>query len=91
VLISSFDSPSLMAWNCCARLVGHANQLQAQLDRGGLLLWVRRSAPEDEWRAVDILRAYGADDAHVHDLPAQHYEDTGGVSYDMSFMERLGL
>jgi hypothetical protein len=69
----------------------HANQLQAQLDRGGLLLWVRTPAPEDERRAVDILRAHGADDVHVHDLPAQHYEKTGGVSYDMSFMKRLGM
>jgi hypothetical protein len=69
----------------------HANQLQAQLDRGGLLLWVRTAAPEDERRAVDILRAHGADDVHVHDLPAQHYENAGGVSYDMSFMKRLGM
>jgi hypothetical protein len=69
----------------------HASQLQAQLDRGGLLLWVRTPAPEDERRAVDILRAHGADDVHVHDLPAQHYESAGGVSYEMSFMKRLGL
>jgi hypothetical protein len=48
----------------------HANQLQAQLDRGGLLLWVRTPAPEDERRAVDILRFHGADDVHVHDLQA---------------------
>jgi hypothetical protein len=40
---------------------------------------------------VDILRAHGADDVHVHDLPAQHYENAGGVSYDMSFMKRLGM
>jgi hypothetical protein len=69
----------------------HANQLQAQLDRGGLLLWVRTLAPEDELRAADILRAYGADDVHVHDLPARHYEHAGGVSKEMSFMKRLGM
>ena len=69
----------------------HANQLQAQLDRGGLLLWVHTPAPEDEQRAMDTLRAHGADDVHVHDLPAQHYEYTGGVSYDLSFMKRLGM
>jgi hypothetical protein len=69
----------------------HANQLQAQLDRGGLLLWVRTPAPDDERRAVDILRAHGADDVHVHDLPAEHYDSAGGVSYDMSFMKRLGM
>jgi hypothetical protein len=69
----------------------HANQLQAQLDRGGLLLWVRTPALDDERRAVNILRAHGADDVHVHDMPAQHYEIAGGVSYDMSFMKRAGL
>lgn len=69
----------------------HANQLQAELDRGGLLLWVRTPAPEDERRAVGILRAHGADNVHVHDLPAEHSEDTGGVSYDMRFMKPLGM
>lgn len=48
----------------------HASQLQAQLDRGGLLLWVRTPTPEDERRAAQILCAHGADDVHVHDLPA---------------------
>ena len=76
-----------------AQLLGHrhANQLQAQLDRGGLLLWVRTVASEDERRAADILRAHGADDVHIHDLPAPHYEHVGGVSRDLSFMKRLGL
>ena len=69
----------------------HANRVQTQLDHGGLLLWVRTPAPEDERRAVDILHAHSADDVHVHDLPAPHYEHTGGVSHDMSFMKRLGM
>ncbi len=68
----------------------HANRLQAQLDRGGLLLWVRTPVPEDERRAVDILRAHGADDVHVHDLPAQRHEHTSCVSFDMSFMKGPG-
>jgi len=69
----------------------HANRVQVQLDHGGLLLWVRTPAPEDERHAVEILRTHGAEDVHVHDLPAQHYESAGGVSYGMSFMKRLGL
>ena len=69
----------------------HANRVQTQLDHGGLLLWVRTPAPEDERHAVDILRTHGTDDVHVHDLPAPHYEHTGGVSHDMSFMKRLGM
>jgi hypothetical protein len=69
----------------------HAHRLQEQLDHGGLLLWVRTPADNDERRAIEILRAHGADDVHVHDLPEEHYAVSGGESYDMSFMKRLGM
>jgi hypothetical protein len=69
----------------------HANRLQEQLDRGGLVLWVRTPTPEDERRAIEALRANGADDVHVHDLPKPHYAQAGGVSRDMSFMNSLGM
>ena len=49
----------------------HAHYLQEQLDRGGLLLWVRTWDAEDETRAVEILRKHSASDAHVHALPAE--------------------
>jgi hypothetical protein len=41
-----------------AKWVGarHAHYLQEQMDRGGLLLWVRTWDAEDERRAVEILR-----------------------------------
>ena len=56
-----------------AKWVGdhHAHYLQEQLDRGGLLLWVRTWDAEDEMRAVEILRKHSASDAHVHALPAE--------------------
>jgi hypothetical protein len=69
----------------------HAHRLQEQLDRGGLVLWVRTLGPEDERRAVEALRANGGDDVHVHDLPKPHYAQDGGVSREMSFMNNLGL
>ena len=69
----------------------HAHRLQEQLDHGGLLLWVRTPLENDERRAIEILRAHGADDVHVHDLPEEHYAVSGGESYDMSFMKRLGM
>lgn len=55
-----------------ARLVGehHANFLEHQLKRGGILLWVRTPTPEREERALEILRRHSADDVHVHDLSA---------------------
>jgi hypothetical protein len=48
-----------------AKLVGdhHAQYLQRQLDRGGLLLWVRTWNAEDERRAVEILRSYSGGDS----------------------------
>jgi len=54
-----------------ARWIGrdHAKDLQAKLDKGGLLLWVRLRDTEHEKRAVDILSKHSADDVHVHDLP----------------------
>jgi hypothetical protein len=55
-----------------AKWVGdhHAHYLQEQMDRGGLLLWVRTWDAEDERRAVEILRRHSGSDVHVHALPA---------------------
>lgn len=55
-----------------AKWVGdhHARDIQEQLDRGGLLLWVRTVDAQREKRAVDILSKHSAHDVHVHDLPA---------------------
>lgn len=47
----------------------HAERLQEQLDRGGLLLWVRTPDSASEEKATAILRAHSAHDVHVHRLP----------------------
>ena len=54
-----------------ARLVGdrHAENLQNQLEHGGLLLWVRTWDSGDEQRAVDILTKHSGHDVHVHGSP----------------------
>ena len=49
----------------------HAEWLQEQLDRGGLLLWVRTPDAEAEQRALGILRKHSAHDVHIHRLPAK--------------------
>ena len=51
-----------------ARWVGHhhAHYLQKQLERGGLLLWVRAWNADDEARASRILRNHAGDHVHVH-------------------------
>lgn len=69
----------------------HAHYLQDQLDRGGLLLWVSVHGAEREAEARQILEKSGAEHVHVHDVPEERSPLEGGVSYDMSFMTRLGL
>jgi hypothetical protein len=48
----------------------HGDYLQEQIDRGGLLLWVRTWKAEDEQRAVEILTKHSGRDVHLHALPA---------------------
>jgi hypothetical protein len=69
----------------------HAEYLQEQLDRGGLLLWVRTPDEEHEKRATEVLTRHSAEDVHVHTLPDVQYDFEGGVSLDTSFMKRLGM
>ena len=56
-----------------AKWVGdhHARYLQEQIDRGGLLLWVRTWTVDDEKRALDILRRHAGDEVHAHALPVE--------------------
>jgi hypothetical protein len=55
-----------------AKWVGdqHAEYLQKQVDRGGLLLWVRTRDAGYERRAVEILKKHSGESVHVHSLPA---------------------
>jgi len=53
-----------------------AKEVQAQLDKGGLLLWVRARDGDLERRAVDILGKHSADDVHVHDIPRSTAPET---------------
>ncbi len=49
---------------------GESNFLQEQVDRGGVLVWVRTRDPAAERRACDILRRHSAHDVHIHDIAA---------------------
>ena len=51
----------------------HADYLQDQLDKGGLLLWVRTCDLEHERRARRILERHSGPDVHVHELSAETY------------------
>ena len=47
----------------------HAEALQRQLDKGGILLWVRTADSKHETRALEVLKATGGEDVHLHTLP----------------------
>lgn len=53
-----------------AKIMGdHFNQeIEDQIKRGGLLLWVRTPDADRELMACAILRSHGADHVHVHDI-----------------------
>lgn len=55
-----------------AAMVGkhHADYLQEQLDRGGLLLWVNTRDAAHVTRATEILKRNSAHDVHTHKLSA---------------------
>lgn len=55
-----------------ASLIGrhHADNLQQQLERGGLLVWVRTRDKDHEQRAVEILKGNNASDVHLHSIEA---------------------
>jgi hypothetical protein len=44
--------------------------LSEQLERGGILVWVRTRDGAAEMRACDILRRHAGHDVHVHEVPA---------------------
>lgn len=56
---------------------GRAKDIEAQINKGGLLLWVRTCDADREARATAILGKHGADDVHVHD-----FEGTAGPEFN---------
>lgn len=69
----------------------HEKYIKDQLERGGLLLWVRTENPAREKLACEILRRDAGGHVHGHDIPAHDLPRGGGESYALSFMNRLGL
>lgn len=62
----------------------YAGNLQAQLDHGGIPLWVRTTDGDHELKACEILRRESARDVHVHNRPA--LEETDAI---YGFLHRL--
>jgi outer membrane lipoprotein SlyB len=47
----------------------HAQWLEEQLERGGILLWVRTPDETRERQALAILGQFAAHDIHIHEIP----------------------
>jgi hypothetical protein len=46
----------------------HADLLNGQIQRGGLLLWVNVRNREEELKAITVLKAHHAHHVHAHSL-----------------------
>ena len=67
----------------------HARRLQDQLERGGILLWVRTIDERCERLACDILERNGAANVHIHSLPAPEVpREVGGVSGGLALVDK---
>jgi len=66
----------------------HARRLQEQLERGGILLWVRTTDAEREETACTILQKSGASGVHIHDIPARQMRRDGGVSEALAWINK---
>ena len=63
-------SGGLALGSVLARLLGHhyGRNIEKQIEKGGLLLWVRTPDPELEYTACEILLRHGATHVKVHDI-----------------------
>lgn len=58
----------------------HGDYISGQLERGGLLLWVRTWNKGDENRAVEILKKHSGEDVHLHGIPDTDQSGTNRAS-----------
>jgi hypothetical protein len=64
----------------------HARNLQHQLERGGILLWVATPSEASAERASAVLNRHGAEDVHVHELPHLAPSRIDGVSGELTWI-----
>lgn len=46
----------------------HRDAVGTQMEKGGLLLWVRTATPEREQKVLALLREAGGQNVHIHDI-----------------------
>jgi hypothetical protein len=71
----------------------YLRRVHEQIGHGGIVLWIAVQSAEQERRAAEILARCRARDVHAHELPLVIKPIPGwrGISYDLSFMKRLGM
>jgi hypothetical protein len=47
----------------------HVEEIETQLEHGGIVVWVDLRSAEQEARAMDILNEHNAKEVHVHEVP----------------------
>ena len=47
----------------------HADRLEEQLEKGGILLWVRTPDEMSERKAITIMTEHANHDVHIHEIP----------------------
>ncbi|MGH7072932.1 MAG: hypothetical protein ACREFD_01850 [Stellaceae bacterium] len=52
----------------------HTDNVAAQLQKGGLVVWVSAPNPEREQRALEVLTKAGARDVHAHQIEREWHE-----------------
>lgn len=59
--------------NAVGRQAGKSEEdfLREQVERGGIVMWVRTPDPETEQKAKDILARHAADEVRVQELPGR--------------------
>lgn len=56
-----------------------AHQVEEQLRRGGLLLWVELHTTAQEQKALEILRRHSGEDVHVHEFARSRVAGKGRI------------
>lgn len=78
-LIGSTAGAGLGAIFAAAIARHHASDVQKQLNKGGLVLWVHVPNADAEKRAVAVLNKMGAQDVHVHEIKHEWSRVPSGI------------
>ena len=76
-----------------ARVIGqrYAHHLQAQMEHGGILLWVGVHDAAQEERALTVLREQAGKDVHAHGTPNENVIEIKSEPVALDIVEEAGI